>query len=415
VDTFPFLAVLLCAMGSLILLLLVIDRRARVVARAKALAAAELALSQENDAGRALKEEWETRRRALHEEVVAKNMALLHQTKAVRAKIATTVDRIRSQEDQIRTLSGEIEARKATLERRNAELNQRRQAAGKTAEQNQASQAELVELTGELVRLEQTLAELKEFQKRQQQMYSLVPYQGKRGDNRRPVYIECSAGELIFHPNRTTLTAFSADAIRREILTRISRDPIVQSAAQDKPESRIYVLFLVRPKGIASYYRALAALNGMNLQFGYEFVDQDWSLDFSENGDRDSKQPLLQANSPLNLPRDAAAAKKVAGLQPTVPGGSWGPAKTAGSPAIRESEPSGASSPIVGLRSTISSGSGAPRGAGSALAFEGSRPNGASSEIKATTGEPMIIRMPVTVPGIQAGTNPDREKGLRWP
>ena len=36
VTTFPFLAVLLCAMGSLILLLLVIDRRAKVVARAKA-------------------------------------------------------------------------------------------------------------------------------------------------------------------------------------------------------------------------------------------------------------------------------------------------------------------------------------------------------------------------------------------
>ena len=36
VSTFPFLAVLLCAMGSLILMLLVMDRRAKAVARAKA-------------------------------------------------------------------------------------------------------------------------------------------------------------------------------------------------------------------------------------------------------------------------------------------------------------------------------------------------------------------------------------------
>ena len=35
VDTFPFLAVLLCAMGSLIFLLLVMDKRAKAVTRAK--------------------------------------------------------------------------------------------------------------------------------------------------------------------------------------------------------------------------------------------------------------------------------------------------------------------------------------------------------------------------------------------
>ena len=36
VNTFPFLAVLLCAMGSLILVLMVMDRRAKAVARQKA-------------------------------------------------------------------------------------------------------------------------------------------------------------------------------------------------------------------------------------------------------------------------------------------------------------------------------------------------------------------------------------------
>src|SRR5947209_20376105 len=35
-DTFPFLAVLPCTMGSLILLLMVLDRRARLAARARA-------------------------------------------------------------------------------------------------------------------------------------------------------------------------------------------------------------------------------------------------------------------------------------------------------------------------------------------------------------------------------------------
>ena len=37
VSTFPFLAVLLCTMGSLILLLLVLDRRAKIAAQRKAI------------------------------------------------------------------------------------------------------------------------------------------------------------------------------------------------------------------------------------------------------------------------------------------------------------------------------------------------------------------------------------------
>ena len=41
VSTFPFLAVLLCAMGALILLLLVFDRRAKEAAKARAEARAQ--------------------------------------------------------------------------------------------------------------------------------------------------------------------------------------------------------------------------------------------------------------------------------------------------------------------------------------------------------------------------------------
>src|SRR5215471_4999351 len=50
-DTFPFLAVLLCTMGSLILVLMVFDRKARVAARARAEAAWRK--SQEDEAERA--------------------------------------------------------------------------------------------------------------------------------------------------------------------------------------------------------------------------------------------------------------------------------------------------------------------------------------------------------------------------
>ena len=41
VSTFPFLAVLLCAMGSLLLFLFIMDRRAKIVERNRAVAARE--------------------------------------------------------------------------------------------------------------------------------------------------------------------------------------------------------------------------------------------------------------------------------------------------------------------------------------------------------------------------------------
>src|SRR5439155_4958380 len=66
VSTFPFLAVLLCAMGSLILLLLVIDRRAKAVARAKALQALARVSEEDAKAVAARKAEYARRRQSLH-------------------------------------------------------------------------------------------------------------------------------------------------------------------------------------------------------------------------------------------------------------------------------------------------------------------------------------------------------------
>ena len=100
VSTFPFLAVLLCAMGSLILLLLVIDRRAKVVARAKAMRTMEQATAKaqadEEQAAAAQRAEWERRRQALHDQLWQQDQQALSalrdaQTKATDA--AGSVDR----------------------------------------------------------------------------------------------------------------------------------------------------------------------------------------------------------------------------------------------------------------------------------------------------------------------------------
>src|SRR5947209_6311937 len=79
VSTFPFLAVLLCTMGSLLLLLLVIDRQAKVVARSKALlAVAKADEDRQRDADR--QAEWERRRRGLQ-------ALLARETEDIKAKV----------------------------------------------------------------------------------------------------------------------------------------------------------------------------------------------------------------------------------------------------------------------------------------------------------------------------------------
>src|ERR1700729_2969425 len=87
VSTFPFLAVLLCAMGALILFLLVMDRRGKIVARRKAQEALETrradrqAERELNDAAR--KAEWEKQRAALHQALLAQQQELDGEAKQV--------------------------------------------------------------------------------------------------------------------------------------------------------------------------------------------------------------------------------------------------------------------------------------------------------------------------------------------
>src|SRR5207237_7305841 len=82
VSTFPFLAVLLGAMGALILLLLVMDRRSKVVARNRALEAHAAQVAAERAARTKLADrtaeevaarcaDWDMQRQKLHEMLLA--------------------------------------------------------------------------------------------------------------------------------------------------------------------------------------------------------------------------------------------------------------------------------------------------------------------------------------------------------
>jgi hypothetical protein len=325
VSTFPFLAVLLCAMGSLILLLLVIDRRAKAVSRAKAEQAAAGAVSEEAKLAAAQKAaweaEWEQRRRQLHELLAREEEKVAGQIKSVQDKSAAARAEMQGEETRLRDLRVRLEAEMGQVARTQEELTLRRAGISKAGEKVEASRQELVRLAGELQRLEQTLRDLRTLREREKQTYSLIPYIGRHGDNRRPIYVECTAAGLVFHPDRLVLEGprLVPMRIRAEVERRIAqvRESVQAAALQEKSAKSAYLLMLVRPDGIASYYQTQAALVGLKIDFGYEFVEADWILDFSGEDKALTPQPWMTARDSKATPDRAPQAgppRPVAGI-----------------------------------------------------------------------------------------------------
>ena len=61
---------------------------------------------------------------------------------------------------------------------------------GQAEAKDKVARAELERLAKELVDLEQTLLALQSLRQHAQNTYSLVPYKGRRGVNRRPLYLD---------------------------------------------------------------------------------------------------------------------------------------------------------------------------------------------------------------------------------
>jgi hypothetical protein len=332
VSTFPFLAVLLCTMGSLILLLLVLDRRAKVVALHKAHQdAAELQADkerreQERQRQTAEEErlaaerqaEWERRRLELHTLVAQEEQDLLGKIHEARGQVVAAAAKVQGQQVRADQLKNQSQIATSLLLSGQEAIEAQKDTAAKAIKQTEEAKRELVRQAADLQQLEQTLAQLKALRERQKNTYSLVPYLGRRGDNRRPLYVECAAAGLVFHPDPLALEApqLTPERIRAEVVKRIAhqREQAPTPPGQETPRS--YLLMLVRPDGILHYYAVQAALAGLEVDFGYEFVEQDWVLDFNDAATQPWMTTLQQLPAPSS-PRGGGA-----------PG--WGPAPALG-------------------------------------------------------------------------------------
>jgi hypothetical protein len=288
VSTFPFLAVLLCAMGALILFLLVMDRRAKIVARNKARDVLAARTDEQRKIEAVRQSEWEKQRDALHEALAAQHQDLRKEQQQVYQQLAEAGKELPTQELQVQGLRLAAANEEAKLQEQQAMLQAQLLGVKEAKQKGAEGKDDLARLGADIADLEKVLDNLKALKKREQQTYSVVPYSGKNGDDRKPIYVECGKAGLIFHPDRRALEGIelTAAALRGEVerraggLVREKKAP-ANGLVEPAPPKGPYVLFLIRPDGIASYYLALSYLRGFQMDFGYEVVDQDWVLEFA--------------------------------------------------------------------------------------------------------------------------------------
>ena len=274
ISLFPFLAVLICTMGVLILLLVILVRQARL--KAVAQARAQTGVAAEGNEAHPIPDESELQR---WEEDLAWQEEQLRLAR----------ERTQSQLTEARLILGHIED---SIRRLRGELNVLQERLQRFDDSTAATEGPTIsELQRRLQQIQDKALNLKaEFETRerdkQRKSYAIIPYQGKFGTTRRPIYLECRGDGVFLQPEgiRFSVEDFlgplgpgnpldaALRAIREELLARRELDP----SSDGEP----YPLLIVRPDGIEAYYAARAAMTSWGTEFGYELVEQEWELTY---------------------------------------------------------------------------------------------------------------------------------------
>jgi hypothetical protein len=268
ISLFPFLAVLLCTMGALIVVLVVLNRQSRLTA-AHSAAESKSRQSSANDA------EADARLRR-----VAAEWRLKHLRES-REKTQADLDRQRLRLSGVEEHRRQLEAELKQLQRSTAEFEKLR-----TEVDQDGAAEESARLAAEIETAREALAQARRRAADRAPAYSVVPYDGISRTRRRPIYIECTADRVVIQPEGIVLSAADFDGPMGPgnplaSAVRAARDHLAAQAPNEKsPDAEPYPLFLVRPDGIEAYYAARAAMQSWGTDFGYQTVDQDWKLEY---------------------------------------------------------------------------------------------------------------------------------------
>ncbi|GAA4426498.1 hypothetical protein [Bremerella cremea] len=269
ISLFPFLAVLICTMGALIVLFVVMVLQARTEAVAVELPALSVPAPVEEPEPTV--ETPAPQPQVDYTDKMAELQQLreqrLAQLKDVRLQLSGLEDHSHRLTEKIKRLRGDI----AVLE---GETSNVTGSADDFETQKQRLQQELNQALSELDKAKKDAEGRKP-------AYALVPYDGRSGTRRQPIYIECTADRVIIQPEGIGLTGndFQEPLGPGNPLAASLRTIREYRQSQGVPgQGNPYPLLIVRPGGAESYAAAREALEGWDDEFGYELVDDDTEL-----------------------------------------------------------------------------------------------------------------------------------------
>jgi hypothetical protein len=281
VSLFPFLAVLICTMGSLIVLLVVL------VMQAKA-SAVEHARQREQDLGK-VREQAEQARLDIEE-----SRWRIEMLQASREK---TAEALEDKRRELSHLEDEIRRLKDQLDQAAAEAQDIESKAGEESLAEKASRERIDELKETLAKAERELEAARKARENEKPSYAILAYDGPNGTRRQPIYVECLEDRIVLQPEGVTFRSEDfTEPITDEnpLATALRAKREYLKDATGDAEGLPYPLLVVRPRGAVSYAAARAAMKSWETEFGYELVEDELPLAYPEKDEKLTK--LLEAS-----------------------------------------------------------------------------------------------------------------------
>ena len=271
-SLFPFLAVLVCTLGTLILLLALVAENSKESAEQAAIeeadAARKKAIPPPVDTGKLtevnaaeLLEEEQFR----VEQLVAFREQQTANVEDRRDKLAHLEDHVSRLRDDLKRLSDEVKF----------------VAGPDTTNVIDRSAIELVKK-----QIEQEIATVKQLQSTTNDATPrivIVPHQGPNGTSRRPIYVECLADGVTIWPEGVKITTLQLNESRTGAnpLDAALRTIRLHALQEWGDVASPYPLLVVRPEGIDAYHAASFAIQDWDDQYGYELISSEAKLSFN--------------------------------------------------------------------------------------------------------------------------------------
>lgn len=267
VSLFPFLAVLICTLGVLIVLLVLAVKAADSQAvAAQGETDAEMG-SQLNNVQLQL-EERQIQIDGL-KDVRPEALQRLEDARATRSHFESEV---RQLQQEARSLAESLLA-----------LENQRQG----VQAAEVSDIELEQLRTRISEAKKTLEQKREAAQQQPEVtWSIQPYKGNSGTDRRPIFVECRSDHIVIQPldiriaqKELKAAVFPGNMLDAALLT--IRE-YWQRFDLEGDAGRAYPLIVVRPDGALTFQVVKASLKAWDDEYGYEIVDADKKIGFGE-------------------------------------------------------------------------------------------------------------------------------------